>query len=172
MVVVADPHAHDQRIVKADEPSIPIVLRRSGLACRETLQSCGVAGALLNDALQQADQFTLILPKTVLAHIGMADLSGFKHITRGLACQWRLKAGAFAYASLACASAFPTRSQLMRNADRPLGTPIVANASTVFSRPAPAIKRSVRSSRAFGPSNMPPWIRPRFKRSVSEPANP
>ena len=63
---------HTPTISESSNPtnqSIPIVLRRSGLACRETLQSCGVAGALLNDALQQ---FTLILPKTVLAHIGMA----------------------------------------------------------------------------------------------------
>ena len=37
---------------------------------------------------------------------------------------------------------------------------------------APASDRSVNSSLAFGPSKIPPWIRPRFKRSVSEPGEP
>lgn len=61
------------------------------------------------------------------------------------------------------------RHQVQRNAGPLPETPIALNASAIASGPAPAISRRVSSSRAFGPSSMPAWIRPWFSRSVSDP---
>src|SRR5579871_321536 len=73
VVVVADPDADDDRVIKADEPGIAIILRGAGLAGGKAWQRGGAAGAMLDDAAQKSDQLILILAEAVLRPVRVPD---------------------------------------------------------------------------------------------------
>src|SRR5215471_19651360 len=52
LIIVSNPHAHDEIVVEADEPGIAIVLACSGLACNAGPQRRRPAGAVIDNVVQ------------------------------------------------------------------------------------------------------------------------
>lgn len=73
MVVIPDPDTNDKRVIKADEPSVPVILRRARLPRSESWKRSGATGALHDDSAQKLDQFILILAQLMLRLMRGAD---------------------------------------------------------------------------------------------------
>jgi len=71
VVVVADPYPDDQGVVEADEPGVPVILRRASLAGCKALQFRFTSGPMINDALQQLYQLGLIASQAVLRSVAI-----------------------------------------------------------------------------------------------------